>query len=283
MEAEQAKSEKPLAGRRILVPESRELDLFARMLEERGAVAARCPLVTINDLEDSAPVEAWLQRLTAGAFDDLILLTGEGLRRLMSVAQRAGVEAQALAAVKQLRTVTRGPKPARVLRELGLAPGLAAETPTTAGVIATLKRENLNNRTVGVQLYPGNPNAPLLDFLRDAGATAVPIVPYRYASDAESEQVDAAIRGMVAGEFDAIAFTSTPQIERLEEVAKQRDLETELRQGLARIVIAAVGPVAASALTTRGFHVAAMPASSFHLKPMVNALVEALSSDSSRT
>jgi uroporphyrinogen-III synthase len=272
-----------LAGRRILVPESRELDLFARMLEERGAVAARCPLVTINDLEDPAPVEAWLQRLTAGAFDDLILLTGEGLRRLMSVAQRAGVEAQALAAVKQLRTVTRGPKPARVLRELGLAPGLAAETPTTAGVIATLKRENLNNRTVGVQLYPGNPNAPLLDFLRDAGATAVPIVPYRYASDAESEQVDAAIRGMVAGEFDAIAFTSTPQIERLEEVAKQRDLETELRQGLARIVIAAVGPVAASALTTRGFHVAAMPASSFHLKPMVNALVEALSSDSSRT
>ena len=280
MEAEQATSEKPLAGRRILVPESRELDLFARMLEERGAVAARCPLVTINDLEDPAPVEAWLQRLTAGAFDDLILLTGEGLRRLMSVAQRAGVEAQALAALKQLRTVTRGPKPARVLRELGLAPGLAAETPTTAGVIATQKRENLNNRTVGVQLYPGNPNAPLLDFLRDAGATAVPIVPYRYASDAESEQVDAAIRGMVAGEFDAIAFTSTPQIERLEEVAKQRDLETELRQGLARIVIAAVGPVAASALTTRGFHVAAMPASSFHLKPMVNALVEALSSAS---
>jgi uroporphyrinogen-III synthase len=265
MEAEQATSEKPLAGRRILVPESRELDLFARMLEERGAVAARCPLVTINDLEDPAPVEAWLQRLTAGAFDDLILLTGEGLRRLMSVAQRVGT------------------KPARVLRELGLAPGLAAETPTTAGVIATLKRENLNNRTVGVQLYPGNPNAPLLDFLRDAGATAVPIVPYRYASDAESEQVDAAIRGMVAGEFDAIAFTSTPQIERLEEVAKQRDLETELRQGLARIVIAAVGPVAASALTKRGFHVAAMPASSFHLKPMVNALVEALSSDSSRT
>jgi uroporphyrinogen-III synthase len=283
MEAEQATSEKPLAGRRILVPESRELDLFARMLEERGAVAARCPLVTINDLEDPAPVEAWLQRLTAGAFDDLILLTGEGLRRLMSVAQRVGIEAQALAALKQLRTITRGPKPARVLRELGLAPGLAAETPTTAGVIATLKRENLNNRTVGVQLYPGNPNAPLLDFLRDTGATAVPIVPYRYASDAESAQVDAAIRGMVGGKFDAVAFTSTPQIERLEEVAKQRDLETELRQGLARIVIAAVGPVAASALTKRGFHVAAMPASSFHLKPMVNALVEALSSESSRT
>src|ERR1700739_166180 len=122
MEAEQVALEKPLAGRRILVPESRELDLFARMLEERGAEAVRCPLVTIRDVEDPAQVEeieAWLQRFAAGAFDDLILLTGEGLRWLLAVAGRAGIEAQAVAALKQLRTITRGPKPARVLRELG--------------------------------------------------------------------------------------------------------------------------------------------------------------------
>ncbi len=104
----------------------------------------------------------------------------------------------------------------------------------------------------------------LLDFLQAAGAKADPVLPYRYASDAESRLVDAAIRGMAAGEFDAIAFTSTPQIERLEDVAQQRGLETELRQGLARIRIAAVGPVAASALKKRGFAVAAMPATSFH-------------------
>jgi len=39
-----------------------------------------------------------------------------------------------------------------------------------------------------------------------------------------------------------------------------------------------VGPVVASALKKRGFAVAAMPATSFHLKPLINALVEALSS-----
>ncbi len=283
MEVDQVTSAKPLAGRRILVPESRELDLFARMLEERGAEAVRCPLVTIRDVEDPAQVEqieAWLQRLATGAFDDLILLTGEGLRRLLAVAGRAGIETQAVAALKQLRTVTRGPKPARVLRELGLAPGLAAETPTTEGVIAALKRENLAGRTVGVQLYPGNPNALLLDFLREAGAKAAPVLPYRYAWDADVQLVDTAIRDMAAGKFHAIAFTSTPQIERLEDVAKQRGLEAELRQGLARVRIAAVGPVVASALEKRRFDVAAMPATSFHLKPLVNALVEALSSAS---
>ena len=276
MEAED-RSERPLAGRRILVPESRELDLFVRMLEERGAEAVRCPLVTIRDVKDPAPIEAWLRRLAAGAFDDLILLTGEGLRRLLAVARAAGIEEKAVAALKQLRTITRGPKPARVLREWGLAPGLAAETPTTEGVIATLGREALAGRTIGVQLYPGNPNPLLLDFLRAAGAKPDPIVPYRYASDAESHLVDTAIRAMVAGKFDAIAFTSSPQIERLEEVARQRGLEAELRQGLARIHIAAVGPVAASALKKRGFAVAATPSTSFHLKPLINALIDALS------
>jgi uroporphyrinogen-III synthase len=271
-------AEKPLAGRRILVPESRELDLFARMLEERGAEAVRCPLVTIRDVEDPAPVEAWLQRLVAGAFDDLILLTGEGLRRLLAAAQRIGIEEKAVAALKRLRTIARGPKPARVLRERGLAPGLAAETPTTEGVIATLKHETLAGRTIGVQLYPGNPNPLLLDFLRAAGARPHPVLPYRYASDAESQFVDTVIRGMAAGKFDAIAFTSTPQIERLEEVARQRGLEAELRQGLARLHIAAVGPVAANALKKRGFMVAAMPATRFHLKPLINALVDVLSS-----
>ena len=32
-----------LEGRRIVVPESRELDLFVSMLERQGATAIRCP------------------------------------------------------------------------------------------------------------------------------------------------------------------------------------------------------------------------------------------------
>ena len=67
-------------GRLIVVPESRELDLFARMLEAQGAKTLRCPMVTILDAVDPAPIEAWLRRFAAGKFDDLILLTGEGLR-----------------------------------------------------------------------------------------------------------------------------------------------------------------------------------------------------------
>jgi|SRR5579862_6885953 len=265
-----------LRGRRIVVPESRELDLFARMLEAQGAETLRCPMVTILDAEEPAPIEAWLKRFAAGQFDDLILLTGEGLRRLLALARRAGIEDDVVAAVKRVRTVTRGPKPARVLRELGLQPGLAAAEPTTAGVIATLSHENLTGRRVGVQLYPGNPNHALLNFLRDAGASADAVLPYRYASDSETAQVEATIRAMAEGKVDAIAFTSSPQVERLRAVAKERGLERELAQGLGRTRIAAVGPVVAAAIEALGAKVAVMPQASFHMKPLVTAISEAL-------
>jgi uroporphyrinogen-III synthase len=269
----------PLRGRRIVVPESRELDLFVRMLEAQGAEALRCPMVTILDAEDPAPIAAWLKRMAAGELDDLILLTGEGLRRLLAVARQVAIESEVVAALKQLRTITRGPKPARVLRELGLVPGLAAAEPTTAGIIATLAGETLTDRKIGVQLYPGNANEPLMNFLRGAGTVSDPILPYRYASDAETGQVEATIRAMADGKVDAIAFTSSPQVERLKDVARTRGLEKELALGLGKTRIAAVGPVVAAAVEALGGKIAVMPQANFHLKPLVTALAEALRAD----
>ncbi len=265
-----------LAGLRILVPESRQLDLFAGMLEAEGAVTLRCPLVTILDLADPAPVQAWLGRLIAGQFDDLILLTGEGLRRIMTVADRAGLKSEAVTAIGRLRTIIRGPKPAKALRELGLSPGISADTPTTDGVIATLLDRDLRGRRIGVQLYPGNPNDKLLDFLTLSRATPDAILPYRYADDTETDRVAEAITRMAGGEIDFIALTSSPQLKRLTDVARDRGLEAELRAGLARVRIAAVGPVVAQAATDLGGRVTAMPDSSFHMKPLVNAIAAAV-------
>ncbi|HEX4507501.1 MAG TPA: uroporphyrinogen-III synthase [Alphaproteobacteria bacterium] len=263
----------------VLVPESRELDLFAGMLEGEGAATVRCPLVTILDVTDPAPVEDWLRRLAMGGFDDLVLLTGEGLRRLMGVAERVGMKDEAVAAIGRLRTVIRGPKPAKALREIGVSPGISAEAPTTEGVIATLKTLDLKGRRVGVQLYPGNPNAPLIDALTAAGATADAVVPYRYASDVEAEAVERAIKALAAGGIDFIAFTSMQQIERLKTVAADRGLEAVLKQGLGRTRIAVAGPVVGKVLEEMGYAIAAMPDSNFHMKPLVNAMIRAVGRD----
>lgn len=268
---------RPLEGRRVVLPESRELDLLARLLEAEGAETVRCPMVRIVDVEDPMPIEAWLDRLAAGVMHDLILLTGEGLRRLLRIARDAGREQAVVQALARVRTITRGPKPARALREIGLVASLPARVPTTAGVIEILSAEPLTGRCVGVQLYPGNPNDVLLDFLQCSGAMPDPVLPYRYVSDAATSEVETVIREMAAGRIDVIAFTSSPQVERLRAVARERGLDDALAQGLQRTRIAAVGPVVAAAIEAIDGHVLAMPETSFHMKPLVGAICAAFS------
>ena len=268
--------ERPLAGRRIALVEHRELDRLGRMLEELGAETLRCPLVAIADAPDQAAVRAWIERAIAVPFDDLVLMTGEGLRRLRGAAERAGLEAGFRDALARMRTITRGPKPARALREIGLGPGLRAAAPTTDGIIAALSGEDLAGRRVGVQLPPDTPPR-LIDFLRQAGALPDPIVPYAYVPRADSREIATLIEEMRQGRVDAIAFTSAPQITRLFEAAAVSGGEDRLLAALRRTPIAAIGPVVAGELQRHGLEPAIMPQDSFFMKPLVTAIVAVLS------
>jgi len=266
-----------LDGLTILVPESRELDLFAQLLEAEGAAAVRCPLVQILDLDDTTEAEAWSERLIAGAYQDVIWLTGEGLRRLLHIAECNGRRAEFVEALGRGRMITRGPKPARALRELGLHPGVAATTPTSQGVLDALAGEDIAGRSIGVQLYPGE-GGLLAAALSDRGAVVAPVTPYRYASRAEAEQVIEAIRMLAAGNIGMIAFTSSPQVERLIAVAREAALEPQLREIFTRVRIAAIGPVVEETLRRHGVTNILRPETSFHLKPLVRAIAAAWSS-----
>ena len=46
---------KELSGRRIVVPETRELGQLVRMLEEWGADTVACPMIAIRDAPDPGP------------------------------------------------------------------------------------------------------------------------------------------------------------------------------------------------------------------------------------
>jgi uroporphyrinogen-III synthase len=265
-----------LTGRTIAVPETRELDLFAALLERRGAQVLRCPLVAIRDAPDPQPVLTFIRRFAAGACDDLILLTGEGLRRLLScLAQHEpGLEPAFLEQLAKVRKITRGPKPARALRELGLKPDIAAEVPTTAGIIAALQplAFSLEGRSCGVQLYGNEPNLPLIEFLQGCGAGVITVAPYSYADSTEDAAVLELLARIESGGIDAIAFTSTPQVRRLVAVGGAARVSAALQ----RTHVAAIGPVVAEALGRHGITVQSMPEDSFFLKPMTSAIEAAL-------
>jgi uroporphyrinogen-III synthase len=264
----------PLAGRTIAVPETREIELFAAMLERRGAAVVRCPMVAIRDAPDPTPILDWSRQLADGRFDDVVLLTGEGVRRIISCIDRnePSLRERFVRALASVRKITRGPKPARALRELGLKHDIAAEQPTTEGVIASLRSLELKGQRFGVQLYGTEPNRPLVDFLEGVGATVATVSPYIYADAVDNEAVTRLLERMKSGGIDAIAFTSTPQVERLFAVAPPEDV----RQALAQTLVAAIGPIVAETLHRHGVQSRLMPEESFFLKPLTTVLEEAL-------
>jgi uroporphyrinogen-III synthase len=268
----------PLKGRVIAIPETREVEIFAAMLERRGATVVRCPMVAIRDAPDPNPVLEWSRTFARGACDDLILLTGEGLRRILSCIERhePALREAFVHRLGSVRKITRGPKPARALRELGYKPDIAAEVPTTDGVIDSLRAHDLKGRRVGLQLYGTEPNRPLVDFLVRAGASVSSVAPYVYADAADDRAVLSLLQRLDAGEIDAVAFTSTPQVERLFSIAPP----PSVAKALANTVVAAVGPVVADTLRKRGIEARVMPEESFFLKPLTNELEEALRSRS---
>jgi uroporphyrinogen-III synthase len=270
---ERSASEASLSGRRIAVFEHRELDRLAQMLEAQGAEALRCPMMAIVDAPDAAPVRAWIRRAVETPFDHLVLMTGEGLRRLRGFAAREGLEPAFRKALGKMRTTTRGPKPAQALREIGLSPALRAPQPTTDGVISALSGVELRGRRVGVQLYP-EADRRLIEFLGAAGALPDPVLPYLYVPKSDPAEIMALIGEIAAGRVDAVAFTSAAQVVRLFEVAQSAGEAARLSGGLAKTAVAAVGPVVAAELQRRGVAVTTMPRDTFFMKPLVSAIAD---------
>lgn len=266
-----------LNGYRILILETREEAQFSRLLTEQGADVLQCPMFTIHDAPDPAPIEAWIRRFIDNPFDDLVLMTGEGLRRLLKVARRINVEADFIAAVAKSRKFARGPKPGRALREIGLEAEVTTEKPTSEGIAEMLSRVDLKGHRVGLQLYPDKDHSALTGAITALGAKLDPVLPYAYDAQAADTNIVTAIDEMANGRIDAIALTSSGQVRRLLEVAQKHGREARLREGLERTPIASVGPVVSDELTSHGLHTDIFPANdAFFMKPLISAMATAL-------
>ena len=273
-----------LNGYRILILETREEAQFSRLLTEQGADVLQCPMFTIHDAPDSAPVEAWIKRFIDRPCDDLVLMTGEGLRRLVRVAQRISIEKDFIAAVGNARKFARGPKPGRALREIGLEADVTTEKPTSEGIAEMLSRADLAGHRVGLQLYPDKDHSALIGAITAQGATVDTVLPYIYDAQAADANIVTAIDEMAQGHIDAIALTSSGQVRRLIEVAQAHGCHARLRDGLARTPIASVGPVVSDELKSQGLRTDIYPANdAFFMKPLISAMAAVLGKTAPRS
>jgi uroporphyrinogen-III synthase len=202
----------------------------------------------------------------------VICLTGVGVTALVREAEGLGRRAELLEGLNGVLTVCRGPKPVAALHRQGVAVTIQAQTPyTTSELLQAMAGLALQGKGVAL-LHYGERNMTLTEALQAQGAQLDELCLYEWLLPTSLEPLQDLVRELIAGQVDAIAFTSQVQIRHLWHVATSLDLVEALAQALhTRLVVAVVGPTCAAALTALGVTPHVIPE---HPKmgPMVMAL-----------
>ncbi|HEY7209559.1 MAG TPA: uroporphyrinogen-III synthase [Bryobacteraceae bacterium] len=236
-----------LDGRRVLSLESRRAAEIEILIRKQGGEAFVAPSVQERALADHSDAFRLLEGLENGAFELLILMTGVGLAFWRDV---VGPE-RAVAALRKVKLLARGPKPAAVLRAAGIAPDVTIPEPNTwREIVAALAGRA--ERKLAIQEY-GKPNAGLVQELEARGARVEAFALYRWELPDDTGPLRQAAHKLAAGEVDVVLFTSSVQLDHLFAIAEQEHLAEPVQRALAeQVVIASIGPIMNEALAQRG-------------------------------
>jgi len=226
---------------------------MAELIRKQGGEPVLAPSMREAPLERNEAAFQFAERLFAGDFDMMILLTGVGTRLLhQALATRYPPEHFA-AALRRITVVARGPKPAAVLRGMDVPVTVAVPEPNTwRELLAAIQHRP--ERRIAVQEY-GRSNGELLAALRQLGAEVTTVRVYQWDLPEDTEPLRAAVRRLAAGELQVALFTTSIQIEHLLRVAAEAGLEAAVLSALRTMVVASIGPTTSEALAEAGVHV----------------------------
>lgn len=240
----------PFDGLSVLALESRRAAEMEKLIANQGGTAFVAPSMREVPIESNAEAFSFAEKLFAGRFDMIILLTGVGARYLNRVMATRYPAAQFADALRKVTVVARGPKPVAACREMEVPVALVAPEPNTWREVLEVVRGRPERR-IAVQEY-GRPNPELLAALAEGGAetTAVPV--YQWDLPEDTGPLREAVRRLAAGAFDAVLFTTSVQVDHLIRIAEEEGLVGRLREGMDRTVIASIGPTTGEALANHG-------------------------------
>jgi uroporphyrinogen-III synthase len=239
-------------GLRVLSLESRRAVEMAELIRKQGGDPFVAPSMREVPLEADLGVQRFAERLYAGEFDMMVLLTGVGTRQLNRLLGPRFGEA-----LRSLTLVARGPKPAAALREMGLAPALVAPEPNTWRELLQAV-EGRQEKRIAVQEY-GRSNPELLDGLRERGAEVTAVRVYQWDLPEDTAPLREAARRLAAGQFDVVLFTTAIQVSHLARAAREQGIENAAMDALRRCFVGSIGPTTTEALEEFGVRPAFEP------------------------
>jgi uroporphyrinogen-III synthase len=259
------------SGLRVLSLESRRAKEMEALIRREGGDPFIAPSVQERALDDHGEAIRFVERLEAGEFDLVVIMTGTGLAFLRDQVVAHSSAARLGAALGRATIVSRGPKPLPILRDLGARAQIVVPEPNTWREIVEAVAARTERR-IAIQEY-GRPNLEMNAALETLGASVTPVVLYRWELPADIGPLQTAARGLAARQFDVILFTSSIQLDHLMMIARALGLESQVTSALREYTaIASVGPVMTASLEAASLPVEIMP-----MHPKMGALIKVAS------
>ncbi len=249
-----------LSGKVVGLLESRQREALASMVVRLGGTPVCAP--AMREVPLVGGVEPVIDQLIAGDFSVALALTGAAVSTLLGEAESRHRLDELRSALSRMVLVCRGPKPQTMLRRHGLQATFMTTKPhTTDDLLEVLAGVPLDGQSVLLLQY-GERNTTVSGAVVQAGARVTDACLYEWALPEDLEPVTQIIERLLAGELDALVFTTQVQFRHLLIVAERMGVAPALIDVLSRdVVVGAIGPVCARALRAGGVIPDVMPGS----------------------
>ncbi len=257
------KTDKPLAGKKILVTRPREhASRFSELLREYGAQPIEIPTIRIDPPHSWEPLDRAITAILT--YDWLVFTSVNGVQAFL---MRFEQQRRPLADLQGLQLCAIGPETAKQLRARGLRVDVVPAEYRAEAVVEALSRHPLQGKRV---LIPRAAVAReiLPRALHAQGAQVDLVEAYRTAlptSDAEPELRKLFERREIA----AATFTSSSTVTNFAALVG----ETTLPHLLRGVVVACIGPITAETARSYGWTPAIVP-TEYTIPAFARAIVE---------
>lgn len=247
-------------GFRVAAFESRRADEMANMIRRFQGQPFVSPSMREVPLTSNHDALNAAKGIMTGEIDIAIFLTGVGFTYFVEAIHKRVDHERFIAALGDIITVARGPKPVASMKSAGLSPTLEAPEPNTWRELLSTIDQHLviSNQNILLQEY-GKPNPSLIAGLEARGGRVLPLVLYRWDLPEDTSRLRENVQAIVKGEREVAIFTSAQQVVHVLQIAAQLGCEGEFREGLRRTVVCSIGPTTTEALRGHRLHMDIAP------------------------
>ena len=249
-----------LKGKTIAITRPRgQAEEAAKMIDKKGGKPYFIPAIEIKGPSDLKPIKKFIGELQKDEVDYVIFMSVNGVRYLLSVAERLGQLDETLAGLRKTVMIAVGPRTAQELEAHQIKVNIVPSKYTSEGIIERLEQLDVSGKTVRIP-RTSSATPVLKEKLWEMNALVQEVYVYESTIPADHKLREKFFQDLTDKKIDAIIFGSTSCVKNLFQMPEDQISQENLRDLMnSKVTVVAIGPVTAGALVEMGVRVDVMP------------------------